>query len=74
MNEDLQKKLSSLENLIAIQKDCLERGYMHGMLNGLIIAHSVFSGDPPDFVSLGYRKPIRSNIRHKSKQRRPTHK
>jgi len=79
MNEKLQKDLSSLENMIAIQKDCVIAGdpskeYMHGMLNGLICAHSVFSGDPPNFVSLGYRKPIRSNIRHKSKQRRPTHK
>jgi hypothetical protein len=70
MNEKLQKDLSSLENMIAIQKDCVLIGdpskeYMHGMLNGLICAHSVFSGDPPNYHSAIFRKK-RKNVRHKS--------
>lgn len=68
MNEKLQKALSGIENMISIQKDCLERGYMHGMLNGLICAHSVISGDNPKFVGVPRRRPNRIKIRHKSKQ------
>ena len=66
MNRDLQSKLSSLENLIKIQHDSLEAGYMHGMLNGLIVAHSVFTGDDPNFVSK-YRQPTK--IRHKKRKK-----
>lgn len=68
MNRSLQKALSAIENMIGIQRDCLERGYMHGMLNGLICAHSAISGDEPDFVELPRRKPTRINIRHKSRR------
>jgi hypothetical protein len=68
MNEKLQKALSDIENMIAIQKDCLERGYMHGMLNGLICAYSAISGDDPKFADVPRRKPNRINIRHKSRQ------
>jgi hypothetical protein len=67
MKNDLQSKLSSLENLIKIQTDCLDAGYMHGMLNGLIIAHSVFTGDTPNFVSK-YKQP--TQIRHKKRKKR----
>lgn len=67
MNSDLQSKLSSLENLIRIQHDCLDAGYMHGMLNGLIMAHSVFTDDIPRFVSK-YKQP--TNIRHKQRKKR----
>lgn len=68
MNEKLQKALSDVENMIAIQKDCLERGYMHGMLNGLICAYSAMTGENPKFVDVPRRKPNRINIRHKSRQ------
>jgi hypothetical protein len=68
MNEKLQKALSDIENMIAIQKDCLERGYMHGMLNGLICAYSAVSGEEPKFARVPGRKPNRINIRHKSRQ------
>jgi len=68
MNKDLQKALSDIENMIRIQKDCLERGYMHGMLNGLICAYSAVSGETPKFADVPRRKPNRINIRHKSRQ------
>ena len=67
MNSDLQSRLSSLENLIKIQRDSLDAGYMHGMLNGLIVAHSVFTDDTPHFVSK-YKQP--TNIRHKNRKKR----
>ena len=67
MKADLQFKLSSLENLIKIQTDCLAAGYMHGILNGLIIAHSVFTGDTPKFISK-YKQP--TQIRHKQRKKR----
>lgn len=70
MNERLQKDLSSLENLIGIQRDCVIAGdpsvqYMHGMLNGLICAHAIFSDTDPDYHDRGCR-PKRIKIRHKS--------
>jgi hypothetical protein len=65
MNSDLQSKLSSLENLIKIQTDCLEAGYMHGMLNGLKVAHSVFTGDRPLFYTK-HKQPTK--IRHKKRK------
>jgi len=72
MNEKLQKHLSQLENLIGIQTESVHAGdpsvnYMHGMLNGLICAHSVIAECNPQYVS---RPPRRSNlnIRHKSQQ------
>jgi hypothetical protein len=74
MNERLQKDLSTLENMIGIQTDCVIAGdpsvqYMHGMLNGLICAHSIFADShDPDF----YIRPIRkkhAKIRHKSNKR-----
>jgi hypothetical protein len=68
MNKQLQKALTDIENMIAIQKDCLERGYMHGMLNGLICAYAAVSGEDPKFVELPGRKPRRTNIRHKARQ------
>ena len=66
MNKDLQSKLSQLENLIRIQRDCLDAGYMHGMLNGLIVAHSVFTGDSPLFYTR-YKQPTK--IRHKQRKK-----
>ena len=74
MNEKLQKQLSSLESLIGIQTDSVHAGdpsinYMHGMLNGLICAHSIFAECELQYVT---RPPRRSNlnIRHKSRQPR----
>jgi hypothetical protein len=69
MNDMLQKQLSQLESLIAIQKECViagypETNYMHGMLNGLICAHSVFTGDSPKYHSKPHRRRPK-NIRHK---------
>lgn len=66
MNKDLQSKLSMLENLISIQHNCLDAGYMHGMLNGLIVAHSVFADSRPKFVSMPRKL---TNVRHKKRKR-----
>ena len=70
MNEKLQKDLSSLEGLIGIQKDSVISGdpsvqYMHGMLNGLICAYSIFADVEPAYYSMPRRKK-RIDIRHKS--------
>jgi hypothetical protein len=66
MSDKLRDKIVTLERLIGIQTDSLESGYMHGMLNGLIVAHSVIANQSPDFVSLP--KP-KTHIRHKSRKR-----
>lgn len=63
MQNDLQTKLSQLENLIKIQRDNLDKGYMHGMMNGLICAHSIFSNSSPAYIVLA--KPGKNKVRHK---------
>lgn len=70
MTKDLQQKLSQLDSCIEIQKDSLERGYMHGMLNGMIFARSILAEAPPEYVSLPRRYPARIRIRHKSRRER----
>lgn len=71
MNKTLQQKLDVLESLIGTQKDFVVRGghgvdYMHGMANGMILAHSIFSdGHNPKFISRP-RKAYGRIIRHKS--------
>jgi hypothetical protein len=70
MNNKLQQKLSALENIIGIQTDCVQAGdpgvqYMHGMLNGLICAHSIFADCEPRYVERP-RRFRQKNIRHKS--------
>lgn len=63
MNKSLQVKLTSLENCVAIQRDSLARGYMHGMLNGLILAHAIMiDASNVKFAELPKQK---SKIRHK---------
>lgn len=66
MKRDLQYKLSALEQLIGIQADCLEKGYMHGMLNGMICAHSIFADCHPKYASLD--RNTKNNIRHKARK------
>jgi hypothetical protein len=70
MNKDLTKKLTSLESLIAVQRQTVDNrnpsvDYMHGMLNGLIVAHSVFSETSPIFHVINRRRRDRK-VRHKS--------
>lgn len=65
MNYDLQKRLDSLEGMIKIQTDCLEAGYMHGMLNGLKCAHSIFADCNPRYVKMVRKK---TKVRHKLKK------
>jgi len=72
MNERLQKHLSTLEQLIGLQKESVCRGdpavqYMHGMLNGLICAHAIFSDSSPVYHSRPFRKR-HTRVRHKVKQ------
>jgi len=70
MNKGLQRSLSDLENAISIQRDCVNpedpnsRDYMHGMLNGLICAHSFFTGDQPKYYTMPSYK--NRKVRHKS--------
>lgn len=68
MNERLHKALSTIGSLIEVQKQSLERGYMHGLLNGLIISHSILDNSEPKFVTLPGRNPNRIRIRHKSRR------
>jgi hypothetical protein len=74
MNKSLQKNLSILESLIATQKDCVRAGYpetnyMHGMLNGLICAHSIFANISPEYYSRPRHRKS-GKIRHKMKRHR----
>lgn len=53
----------SLENLIKIQRDCVSPGYMHGLLNGLVLSHSIVVNKNCSFDNL----PLKTNkVRHKS--------
>ena len=65
MKHDLQSRIDAVENMMRIQQSCLERGYMHGMMNGLICAHSAFTKTNPEFVKLPHRKV---KIRHKARK------
>jgi hypothetical protein len=71
MNKTLQQKLDSLESLIGTQKDSVVGGgrdvdYMHGMANGMILAHAIFADlHNPKFVTRP-RKPYGRIVRHKS--------
>lgn len=70
MNKVLQDKLTSLEGLIQTQKNCVNPyssgwEYMHGMANGMILAHSIFADTTPEFQTIKIRK---HKIRHKSKK------
>lgn len=72
MNKDLQEKLSLLESLIKTQKQSVVEGghgvsYMHGMANGMIMAHSIFADNTPDYV-IRPRKAYKLNTRHKTAQ------
>ena len=72
MNEKLQKKLSTLEGMISIQRDCVSEGYpgvdyMHGMLNGLICAHALFADSTPRYHTRPFRRRD-TKVRHKIKQ------
>lgn len=73
MNDKLQEKLTHLENMIGIQEDCVRSGcpaedYMHGLANGMILAHSIFIDENPKYI---VRKPKKkksatlSRVRHK---------
>jgi hypothetical protein len=70
MNKTLQEKLSLLESLIGTQKNCIDGSgnavdYMHGMANGMILAHSMFTDQSPKYVSRP-RRPYGRIVRHKN--------
>jgi hypothetical protein len=72
MNKQLQDNLSILESLIETQKQSVVEGgpgvsYMHGMANGMIMAHSIFADNTPGFV-IRPRRAYNLNIRHKTAQ------
>jgi hypothetical protein len=74
MNKTLQEKLSLLETLIETQKQSVVEGgpgvsYMHGMANGMILAHCIFADNTPDFV-IRPRRAYKLNTRHKTAQRK----
>jgi hypothetical protein len=69
MNKTLQEKLSDFESMIATQKDSVVEGghgvqYMHGMANGMILAHAIFADQSPQFVTRPKRAYNRY-VRHK---------
>ena len=69
MTKDITKKLTTLEGLIAIQRQSVDNrnpsvDYMHGMLNGLIVSHSVFSETSPVFYKREGRR-CDKKVRHK---------
>ena len=76
MNDKLQKALSNIENMMAIQRSFAEdsgENYHLGLFNGLAVAHSCLTGEEPNFiVSPKVRRLPKShrktNIRHKGKK------
>jgi hypothetical protein len=68
MQHDLQHRLSTLSKLVAIQRDSNEKGYMHGLLNGLILANSIMVGGSPEFADSPGKKG-NTRIRHKKGKR-----
>jgi hypothetical protein len=69
MQHDLQHRLSTLSKLVAIQRDSNEKGYMHGMLNGLILANAIMVGENrPKFADSPGKKG-NTKIRHKKGKR-----
>lgn len=69
-NKSLQDKISDVENLIEIQRASVSQtdpsmDYMHGMLNGLICAHSVFANCTPKYHRI-YKKNRSKKVRHKT--------
>ncbi len=69
MKNDLQTKLSRLESCIKTQRDNLSQGYMHGLMNGMVLSHSIFTGDAPTWAKLP-TKNSKNKIRHKKGRRR----
>jgi len=74
MNDELQKRLKKLEEMMGIQEDCLQSSasepsqYMHGMMNGMIYSHSLISGMKPDFYVMPKKIRRESRVRHKGKK------
>lgn len=69
MNKEFHKKLSRLGSMIETQKDSVVGGghgvqYMHGMANGMILAHAMFADQSPKFVKRP-RRAYNRNVRHK---------
>lgn len=67
MNNQLQKGLDDLNNLIGIQHRCLCDNYMIGMLNGMIFSRTLFSNYPPKYYTCSNRHK-QTKIRHKSRK------
>ena len=66
MQLNLLKKVTSLEQCIRLQRNSLEQGYMHGMLNGLICAHSIITGGNPHYACVPHKK---NKIRYKKNKK-----
>lgn len=75
MNKHLQTALGKLENCMAIQLDCAKSAdksndyaadYMQGMINGMVLSHSIFCNQSPKFYSRSHTTK-NNKIRHKSK-------
>lgn len=70
MNEKITKIAADLENLIRIQRSSVIAGdpssdYMHGMLNGIIMSHSVVTDQKPIFYVVKRKRRSITRIRHK---------
>ena len=62
-------KLEALGRMIELHRQSLEPGYMHGMLNGMIFAHSLIDDTEPKYADVPRRvsKNMHGmNVRHKS--------
>lgn len=78
MNDRLQKGLSSIENILAIQltfAQDTDKGmsicadYQSGIYNGLILAHSIFADvNDVKFHKRKHTNKTKNKIRHKGKK------
>jgi hypothetical protein len=68
MTKTFQNRLTMSADLIEIQRQSADYDeYMHGMMNGMLVTHSVFSDQSPVFHERR-RRNTKTKIRHKGKK------
>lgn len=53
--------IGKLNNIIKIQGNCITDEYMRGMMNGLILARSIITGDEPEYINPDGKMDIKAN-------------
>jgi len=67
MKKNLQERLSDLEGMIKIQRESLGDGYMHGMLNGMILGHAIILDHSLIYVTKAPKCKNKNRVRYNKK-------